>query len=123
MDYFTLERKMKKRMFGMIFLCLVNSAPALAEGQIPVVIRDFVRNDLQIGSMNLVPEETLELFDKDGKLLEILYFSEKHKPYPNIPETSSIFTGKTYEAIIRDSSPVNSYAYTLKQPVKSSKNR
>ncbi|MBW4699161.1 MAG: hypothetical protein KME03_14930 [Aphanocapsa lilacina HA4352-LM1] len=114
---------MKKLVFGVLVLCFASAFPAFAEGQIPIVIRDFVRNDLQVGTMNIIPEETLELFDKEGSLLEVLYFSEKLKPSPSSPETTSIFTGKTYGANVRDLNPVNSFAHTLKQPVKSSKNR
>ncbi|MBW4699233.1 MAG: hypothetical protein KME03_15320 [Aphanocapsa lilacina HA4352-LM1] len=96
---------MKRISSALIASILMSSSNVIAQEssleKLPIAIAYFTKGENLRGSFVLRPEESLDLYDKEGNLLDTLLFKAKHDNlYRN--GTSSVYSSANYMAVVDD---------------------
>jgi hypothetical protein len=105
---------LRKSIPALLLAILSSSSPLLAQGVTPIFIHDFVTGVNRVGSFVERPDEALDLYDENGKLIETLRFFRKLRKVA-ASGTISTYESESYIAHINSDAPSEgSYAVAKK---------
>ncbi|MBC7882864.1 MAG: hypothetical protein H7Y37_16350 [Anaerolineae bacterium] len=109
---------MNKFLPSLIASILVTASPSYAaEERLPITIVNFMTNTAMQGSLTVRLDESVNLYNESGELLEQLLFANKVRYGRRELETRSAYSGDKYVVIIDNYEPGLSSA-TLKETPK-----